>query len=83
MSTEEIAAVYDSALALPEQKRAELANRLLDSLAEPAAGGAFSPEIAAEVRRRSQEIERGEVELVPWSEVRAAIHQRLGRRDQP
>jgi putative addiction module component (TIGR02574 family) len=60
--------IFREALTLPPEVRAELAERLIGSLAED-----VSPEITsaqlAEVRRRIAQVESGEVELIPGDEV--------------
>ena len=59
-------------MALPPDARAELTERLVESLAQD-----ISPEIAtaqlAEVRRRIAQVESGEVELVPGDEALARV----------
>jgi putative addiction module component (TIGR02574 family) len=66
-SSEEI---FRDAAALPLEARAELAERLIASLAAD-----VSPEITgaqlAEVRRRIAQVESGEVELIPGDEALA------------
>jgi len=60
--------LFREAMALAPEVRAELAERLIGSLAED-----VSPEITsaqlAEVKRRIAEVESGKVELVPGDEV--------------
>lgn len=62
--------LFREAMTLSPGVRAELAERLIGSLAED-----VSPEIVsaqlAEVRRRIAEVESGEVELIPGDEVLA------------
>ena len=62
-------AVLDAALALPEAERAELVDRLLESL-PPEIEGFTDDEFYAELERRSAEIEQGIVKPIPWSDVR-------------
>ncbi len=62
-------AVLIAALALPEAERAELVDRLLESL-PPEHDGFTDEEFVAELERRSAEIEQGIVKPIPWSEVR-------------
>jgi putative addiction module component (TIGR02574 family) len=62
--------ILESALALSENERAELAAKLLDSLDEgsdPDAEEAW----AAEITKRAESVLRGEAKLVPWEEVQA------------
>jgi len=72
-SSEEI---FRNAMALPPDARAELTERLVESLAQD-----ISPEISsaqlAEVRRRIAQVESGEVELVPGDEVLARVRNLL------
>jgi putative addiction module component (TIGR02574 family) len=60
--------IFREAMTLSPEVRAELAERLIGSLAED-----VSPEITeaqlAEVKRRVAEVESGEVELIPADEV--------------
>lgn len=67
--------LLNEALSLPPEARAALAARLIDSLDD-----AVDPDAealwAAEIGRRLKEIDDGQVQAIPWSEVRASI---LGR----
>ena len=62
--------IFNDAVALPPDVRADLAERLVASLAADA-----SPEIAsaqlAEVRRRIAQVESGEAQLIPGDEALA------------
>jgi len=60
--------VLKSALALPETDRAELAASLIHSL-DPQADEDAEAAWSAEIKRRVESIDRGEVELVPWEDV--------------
>ena len=68
--------IFHDAVALPTDVRAELAERLIASLADDA-----SPEITeaqlAEVRRRIAQVESGEVALIPGSEALARVRRLL------
>jgi hypothetical protein len=69
--------LFYSALELPEVERIELAEALL-ATATPT----LDPEWFAEIQRRSEEIDRGEVTLRTWSEVKQRSRERLlGRND--
>jgi putative addiction module component (TIGR02574 family) len=72
-SSEEI---FRDAAALPHEARAELAERLIASLAED-----VSPEITgaqlAEVRRRIAQVESGEVPIIPGDEALARVRNLL------
>lgn len=62
--------ILESALALSENERAELAAKLLDSLdegADPDADAAW----AAEITKRAESVLRGEAKLVDWEDVQA------------
>ena len=64
-----------AALALPREERARLAERLIESLDDdPAVEEAW----AAEIKRRLDAIDRGEVEMVPAEDVIAEARRRLG-----
>jgi len=70
--------ILDEALALPDDERAALMEALSDSFdPEPAQ---LSPEWKAEVQSRIAQVERGEVETVPWEQVEARIRQTLDRK---
>ena len=70
--------IFCDALALPPEARAELTERLVQSLAQD-----ISPEITsaqlAEVRRRIAQVESGEVELIPGDEVLARVRSLLAQ----
>jgi putative addiction module component (TIGR02574 family) len=70
--TEALAKILKAAEQPSAPERAELADRLVESLANN-----IPPEIAhahvAEVRRRVAEVEAGEVSLVPGEEVLASV----------
>jgi len=64
--------LYESAMSLNDQDRAELVGMLLESLdieQEPGVEAAWIEEI----ERRVTELDSGEVESVPWSEVRSRV----------
>lgn len=59
-----------AALALPESDRCLLVEELLESL--PQDLGDVSEEAwLAELQRRSDEIDQGRVELIPWEQLKA------------
>lgn len=66
--------LLDEAMKLPEQDRADLALRLLDSVGKPAEE--VERAWFEEAKRRLGEIERGEVQTVPWTEARERIFAR-------
>lgn len=67
--------LLDQALKMSEDDRAAIAERLLASLdAKP--DQAVEEAWQQEIQRRLSELDRGDVECVPWKEVRA----RLGRK---
>ena len=73
--------ILQSALALPEDERVELAEALLaacdSQLARP-----FDDAWLAEVQRRSAEIDEGKATLTPWPEVKQRVRERVeGRAD--
>jgi putative addiction module component (TIGR02574 family) len=75
-----VTAVLKEALVLPEDDRAEIAGALLESL-EPAGAdaeveAAWRQEVAARVAAR----DAGEVESIPWEEVRDGLFARLRAR---
>lgn len=64
--------VLQAALALPEEKRVELVEALLVSLAPPD-GLPFDPAWLDVARRRSDEVDAGLVHLDSWSVVRERV----------
>ena len=68
--------VESAALALDEEERARLAQRLMSSLTRDSE---FNEEWDAEVRRRVALLETGVAETVPADEVFAEARKRLGR----
>jgi putative addiction module component (TIGR02574 family) len=74
MSTEG-SRILNDVLALPVQERAELVERILDSLGE-APDKERLERWAAETESRLDAIERGELETVPGEEVLARLRQR-------
>jgi putative addiction module component (TIGR02574 family) len=71
-----ISEIFLEASELSEADRAELAGLLLESLeGEPDEG--VEAAWAEEIERRVRQIEAGEVETIPWEEVRAKLHSRL------
>ncbi len=70
--------IFRDAMALPPDARAELTERLIESLAQ-----GISPDITkaqlAEVRRRIVQVESGEVELVPGDEALARVRNLLAQ----
>lgn len=67
--------VFREAFELPESERATLAGLLIESIEAPP-----DPDVeeqwAIEAERRWRQIEAGEVETIPWEEVRAKLFRR-------
>jgi putative addiction module component (TIGR02574 family) len=67
--------LFRQASELSEGDRAELAGLLIESLeGEPDAG--VEAAWAEEVERRVRQVDAGEVELIPWEQVRAELFAR-------
>jgi putative addiction module component (TIGR02574 family) len=64
--------LYDSALKLSDQERAELAANLIDSL-DPGLDIDAAEAWDSEIRRRVAELDSGSVTTVPWPEARRMI----------
>jgi putative addiction module component (TIGR02574 family) len=62
-------ALVQAVLALPEEQRAEMADRLLESLPAEVTSQ-LHPAWRAELKRRAAQVDSGEVTPVPWEEVR-------------
>lgn len=74
--------VLREALALPQEKRSRLVEKLNESLESHP----LSEEYLAEIRRRSDELESGKVRGVPWEQVKRDVRNRLkthGRKNHP
>ena len=61
--------IFEAALALSENDRIRLVEQLLETLG-PETDGVDEADFVAELSRRSDEIEQGKAELVPWSELK-------------
>jgi putative addiction module component (TIGR02574 family) len=72
-TTEEI---FNKAVALPPDARAELTERLVASLANDISPEVISAQLA-EVRRRIEEVEAGETALIPGDDVLARVRKLL------
>jgi len=70
--------VLQSALALPETERAEIAASLIRSL-DPETDEDMDAAWASEIQRRVEAIDRGEVRLIPWDDVMQELR---GRRHE-
>ncbi|MCA9686806.1 MAG: addiction module protein [Myxococcales bacterium] len=75
--TAEAKRIFEQALALPEDQRADLIDALADSLQDTRE--ALSPEWTTEISRRISAVSRGESKLVPGDEVEARIRRALNR----
>lgn len=71
--------VLNEALRLPETDRADIAGALLASL-EPAEEAAVEAAWRPEVAVRVAALDAGEVQTVPWAEVRDRLCARLSKR---
>ncbi len=72
--------ILSAALNLPPDQRSELAGMLWASMDDSDAIGddasAISPAWREEIARRSAEYERGEVQGIPWSQVREEVRRK-------
>jgi putative addiction module component (TIGR02574 family) len=62
--------ILNEALQLPERERADLADMLFASVEDRAS---VEEAWLQEAERRLEEIDRGEVKMVPWEEVQAHL----------
>lgn len=75
--TKTVKELYEEASTLDEKQRADLAGLLLESLdseRDPDVEQAW----AAEIKTRIAQIENGEVDLIPWEDVKREIYDRIG-----
>jgi putative addiction module component (TIGR02574 family) len=75
---EDMEKIYSEALALPEEARMSLIDKLLQSLYLPTQAD-IDRAWAEEAERRAAQIERGEVKLIPHEEVFAKIREKYRR----
>jgi putative addiction module component (TIGR02574 family) len=68
--------LYEDALKLPADKRAELTDLLIESLAEDVPAETAKAQLE-EVRRRIAEVESGNVALIPGDEALAQVRRLL------
>ena len=68
--------IFNDAVSLPVDIRAELTERLIASLADDASTEITSAQLA-EVRRRIIQVESGEAEIIPGDEVLARVRRLL------
>jgi putative addiction module component (TIGR02574 family) len=71
--TRAVEELYEQASQLPEEDRAELAGKLLESIEDPPDDG-LEEAWAAEIERRMADYRAGRVKTISWSEVRARLH---------
>jgi len=64
--------IYQTALTLPEEERAELIGALLDSLDREVEEG-VEEAWRAEIDRRVRELESGVVQSIPWDVVKERL----------
>jgi len=70
--------IFHDAMALPPEARAELTERLVESLAQDISAEITEAQLA-EVRRRIAQVESGEVELIPGDEAPARVRNLLAQ----
>jgi putative addiction module component (TIGR02574 family) len=78
--TRDANSLLEAALRLSEEDRAELADRLFESLdpdaddgPNAAPGDLLHPAWADEIRRRVEDMKEGRVKGIPWEEVRRRL----------
>ncbi|MGH9341654.1 MAG: addiction module protein [Acidobacteriota bacterium] len=67
--------VFREAFNLPENERATLAGLLIESVEAPPEPG-VEEAWAEEAERRWSEIESGDVDMIPWEQVKAKLFRR-------
>ncbi len=72
-----VRALYDLALELTPEDRAEIAGLLLESI-EGTPDEGVEDAWAAEIEQRMADYREGRIKTIPWTEVRAQLH-RTGR----
>lgn len=75
--TEEASSILKKALALPPEARAAIADSLLESLDPSLPDESAEAAWSEEIKRRIDDIDSGEVQLIPYDEVRRRLLARL------
>jgi putative addiction module component (TIGR02574 family) len=75
--------LYETAMSLPDEDRADLAYQLLQSLRPPSGLGEASPDFEYELERRVQAYEAGETTASDWATVSARLRRALEDRKSP
>jgi putative addiction module component (TIGR02574 family) len=74
------AEILNAAMTLPPHERTELAEVLWESADEPTETNGETPEISAawreEIVRRSAAYKRGELQGIPWNQVREEVRRK-------
>jgi putative addiction module component (TIGR02574 family) len=73
--------IYDAALSLADDERADLAYKLLQSLKPPSILSADTPELEGEVERRIAAYEAGEASADDWDNTSARLRRALQDED--
>jgi putative addiction module component (TIGR02574 family) len=74
--------VFHAALSLPEEQRADLASRLLDSLTPATGLSEDAPDFEDELERRVRAYESGKSSASDWDAVSARLHAALESREE-
>ncbi|MCC7142279.1 MAG: addiction module protein [Candidatus Eisenbacteria bacterium] len=69
----DVRALIEAALKLPPEAGGAIASRLLDSLQDEQIDPDVEAAWEAEVARRVEELDSGQVKTIPWSEARQQI----------
>jgi putative addiction module component (TIGR02574 family) len=69
--------LLQEAMTLTADERLQLAEALMDRT-DPVKGLPFHSAWLSEIRRRSRQIDSGEVTLIPWEEVKRSLGSRAG-----
>lgn len=76
--TASIEQIIEGALALPDEARALLADRLVESL-DPAEASRVHDLWVVEARRRIEDVRSGRVQTIPGEEALAQVRRAVGR----
>ena len=68
--------LFKRALQLTEAERAELAGMLLESI-EPDGDPGVEQSWLAEIERRMEQLDSGQVQAIPWDKVRTRLSSRI------
>lgn len=74
--TKTVKELYDEASTLDDKQRADLAGLLLESL-DPEQDPDVEQAWTSEIEKRLAQIDSGEVDLIPWEDIKKEMYERV------